>query len=457
MDDQHTLLSAFDIAMAGFAQADVVGFLTFLAQEEHSDIMLLHSLLARGLKHVASECPTHVVDYLLADPRRLAVGDYEGEHRETLALIAGVMPAISDTDLARLESTVLNCSLYHDQCELGDSAEMRLMRRKLDRKHRLRLLRAFPPARLSAKAVRLRGEEERALPGAKAPDGVTIRGGVVGSAMSADQMGRAKENDIVRLFEGLPDKTGWNHPKRKAGSQVGGSIEASRAFAEFAKAEPDRALQVIARFKPSLQERPAGEALGALGDGDVPPETLLACIRDLDAQGFSSDEFRQGVARCLNGIAARSAGLDDGTCDLVEGWITDVKTCDDERNGGALTDLDDGEQSKEAASHSLLWSTGSSMIQPTGNFPFLETLALGHLCRSPADADGFLHVVQRHLVRRESTDVWDCDDEVSHTLGSRGLRTRGGFFCWIAGPPSGSPLPHMGRAIRLVGPLVDTS
>lgn len=406
MDDQNTLLSAFDIAMAGFAQADAVGFLTFLAQEEHSDIMLLHSLLARGLKHVASECPTHVVDYLLADPRRLAVGDYEGTHRETLALIAGVMPTISDADLARLERSLSSCHLYRDYGELGESAETRFKRRKYDREHRLRLLRAFPPERLSADALRLRQEEERALPWAKAPDGVTIRGGVVRSAMSADQMGRAKENDIVRLFEGLPDKTGWNHPKRRSGGQVGGSIEASRAFAEFAKAEPDRALQLIARFKPSLQERPAGEALGVLGDRDVPPETLLACIRDLDDQGFSSDEFRQGVARCLNGVAARSAGLDDGTCDLVEGWITGVDIRTDEGDGGALTDLDDGKQPEEAVSHSFLWSTGSMMVQPTGNFPFLETLALGHLCRSPVDADGFLHVVERHLGRRESTEVW---------------------------------------------------
>lgn len=406
MDDKNTLLGAFDIAMAGFAQSDVVGFLTFLAQEEHSDIMLLHSLLARGLKCVASECPTHVVDYLLADPRRLAIGDYQGEHRETLALIAGVMPTISDTDLARLEATVLNCSLYRDHRELGESAEMRFKRRKYDREHRLGLLRAFPPARLSAKADRLRREEERALPWAKAQDSLTIHGGVVGSPMSAAQMGQAKEDDIVRLFEGLPDETGWDHPKRRAGSLVGGSIQASRAFAEFAKAEPYRALQAMARFKPSLQERPAGEALGAMGDADVPPDTLVACIRNLDAQGFSSDEFRQGVARCLNGLAARSAGLDDGTCDLVEGWITDLNTSADEGDGGALVDLDDGEQSKEFASHSLLWSTGPMMVQPTGNYPFLETLARGHLCRSPVDADGFLHVLERHLVRRESTDIW---------------------------------------------------
>ena len=406
MDDQDTLLSAFDIAMAGFAKADAAGFLTFLGQEAHSDIMLLHSLLARGLRHVASECPTHVVDYLLADPRRLAVGDYEGEHRETLALIAAVMPAISATDLARLESTVLNSSLYRDYRELGESADVRFRRLQRDRAHRLRLLRAFPPERLSAEAIRVRREEERALRGANAPDGVTIRGGVVGSPMSATQMGHAKVDDIVRLFEGLPDQTEWNHPRREPGSQVGGSIQASRAFAEFAKAEPDRALRVIARFRPFLQERPAGEALAALGDSDVPTETLLACIWNLDAQGFSSDEFRQGVARCLDGIAARSSGLDDRTCDLVEGWITDVNTSDDGGNGGALTDLDDGEQSKEAASHSLLWSTGSMMVQPTGNYPFLETLARGHLCRSPVDADGFLHVIERHLGRRESTDVW---------------------------------------------------
>lgn len=403
VSDQNTLMSAFDLAITGFAQSDPIGFLAFLEQEEQSDLMVLHSLLARGLKHVAAAYPAEVVDYLLADPRRFAIGDFEGQRRETVALLAAVMPSINDVDLTRLESAVLKCSLYRD---FGGTVQERFDRRQYDRSHRLRLLRAFPPEQLSTEARRLAQEEERALPSAKAPDGFTYRGGFVGSPMSAEEMAHATVEEIVRLFEGLPDQTGRNHPTRGPGSQVGGSVQASRAFAEFAKAQPGRALAVMSRFEPSRQERPAGVTLAALGDSGVPPETLLTCIRGLHDRGFSSDEFRAGAASCLKLVAERSAGLDDATCELLEGWISDASAALNEEESVPSTDLNNDEQTEDATSHSLLWSPGAMLAVPAGNFPILEALALGHLCRSPVDADGFLHIVERHLDRCESTDVW---------------------------------------------------
>lgn len=53
----------------------------------------------------------------------------------------------------------------------------------------------------------------------------------------------------------------------------------------------------------------------------------------------------------------------------------------------------------------MLWEAKSGFL-PNGNFPILHALALGHLCREPMDADGWLDVLERHLDRREVPKVW---------------------------------------------------
>ena len=97
-------------------------------------------------------------------------------------------------------------------------------------------------------------------------------------------------------------------------------------------------------------ERPAGAALAALGDSAVPPSILIASIRKLDARGFASLEFRSDTARCLRAIARRADGLDDATCALLEGWITDWRpdVADEEvRAGNERAKISSEEESTE--------------------------------------------------------------------------------------------------------------
>ena len=75
----------------------------------------------------------------------------------------------------------------------------------------------------------------------------------------------ASDDHVLKLFSELTDDTEWCHPRRR-GEFVGGTIQASRAFAEFAKSYPERALRIMSGFQAGAQERPAGEALAALGD-----------------------------------------------------------------------------------------------------------------------------------------------------------------------------------------------
>ena len=158
-------------------------------------------------------------------------------------------------------------------------------------------------------------------------------------------------------------------------------------------------------------ERPAGAALAVLGDSAVPPSILIGSIRKLDARGFASQEFRSDAARCLRAIARRADGLDDATCELLEGWITDWRPDVGDgavRTGNQRAKFSNEDGSIEARRESLLWGHGRFGILPGGNYPFLDALMAGYLLRKPEDVNGWLAVLERHLRRDEDPKVWNA-------------------------------------------------
>ena len=269
------------------------------------------------------------------------------------------------------------------------------------REHRLRLLRRFPNDRLSSKSQKHLAEEERALPNTPDQEVSPPEVKLVDSPMSPEQMTKATNDHIIKLFEELPDDSEWHHPKRRFNFE-GGSIQASRAFADFSKNNPCRALQIIKQFRPGTQERPAGYALAELGGETVPPEKLIACIQELEERGFTSEEYRSSAARCLREIARRADGLDDVTCDLLKSWLSNW----DPKAGDPDTSHVDIPRTVDNQYDSILWGLKGLEVLPQGNYPVLSALTLGYLLRKPESANDWLAVLERHLVRREDPRVW---------------------------------------------------
>ena len=111
--------------------------------------------------------------------------------------------------------------------------------------------------------------------------------------MSAEAMDLASDEEVLNAFEALPDATGWDNPKHWL---KGGNIQLSRSFADFAKKQPERAADIMRLFTPDMGARAAGYAIDALGE--VADGALIEpLIKELDDRGFSSEEFRGGVAR----------------------------------------------------------------------------------------------------------------------------------------------------------------
>ena len=404
---EKPLPKALESAARAFAETEPDAFLALVAANKSSELVVVHHILALGLERIACIRPKAVFEYLTEDPRRFAIGDHRDTHRDSRKLIAALVPVLNPADRQRLEQVIIGWS-YYRTIPGDEDAATRLKRRKWAREHRLRLLRAFPKECLSEKGRRPLEQEERALPRTSDHDIGPVSVGWVGSPMTTAQMAVASDDDIIALFTELTDATGWDHPRGGWDHLHGGSIQASRAFAEFAKSHPDRALRIIERFKPGLQERPAGAALAALAEENVPSAELVWQFKTLNARGFASDAFRSNAAQCLQAVARREKGLDDETCTLLESWLTNWEPPNVISSTSATTSKHNRQVDSDSKIHtrSLLWERGGIEFLPGGNHLVLGALMSGYVFREPIDANGWLGALERHLVRREDPAVW---------------------------------------------------
>lgn len=406
--ERYPLQSAIKESIRSYAEAESEAFLAFFHQEKKSDLRILHQLLATGLVRIAEQHPRIVLEYLLEDPRRFALGDMSNKHGVTQALISVAVPSLRPEEALRLENAVRGWNWFRPSHDVGD-AKWRQDRQNWMRMRRLRLLKAFPRDRLSATGLEYVRQEDRAFPDVGNEDLRSVVRAVV-SPMSSEQMEKATDEHILTLFDELTDDTGWDHPTRRNTDFAGGSVQASREFAIFASRSPERALSLIRRFQAGKTERPAATALAELAKGEVDPIELITCVQELDDRGFRSVEFRTDAARCLGDVARRASGLDDEICGLLESWIDDWEPVADTNSGdsayGLGRDIINGNIAEESEQASLLWDARPHHFVPQGNYPFLESLMCGYILREPAEQNQWLGVLERHLNRREDPRVW---------------------------------------------------
>ena len=371
------------VAVTRLTQQTPDQFADFARAYWNSDLLIVHRLLSRGLVTLASDRPMFVLEYLLGDPRRLEVGDHEDSHRESKALITQLSSRLSGEELKPLEEAVVNFKQYK-KIMPDWTVKERFDRAMWTRAHRLRLLRAFRPGRASESLCALREQEERALPGV---NDSAVRGGAgwVGPRLTANELQKASDDDLLNLLNELPDKTGSHNPKMQWSlnfERAGGAWQLAREFGALAKQAPERVLSLLDQLSPGNQETYAGEALEGLADTNVPIATLFASINSLNNRKFSSGRFREGAAASLKLRASRENGLPEDVLEILKGWLKihpepDVKEYKERLHG------DDVEKGREILfRHSSTWSS------PHGRGPILEALAEGYLRQSPPNYRG---------------------------------------------------------------------
>lgn len=382
-------------AVMTLARKDQNTFLEFLRVNEDSPFLLVHRLLSMGLVNIAEVRPDVVLDYLITDPRRLDIGDYGDRHKESRMLINKIVPYLDTPDCQRLEDFILSWDYYTKNQDCW-SAEDKKNRHKWGRQHRLRLLRAFPENSLSPEGRQLLQEEGRAFPGTTDWDSRISEVSEVLSPMSSEQMARAKDEDLLSLFNELGDSTGWDHP-RHGRRLVGGVIQASREFAVLAEKKPERMLSLVRRFQPGRQETVTGQAIHGMAKSVLASEELFSLILELNEAGFTSDSFRTNVADALGIRAQREHGLPNTMLSILYGWLRDHPEPPPDRIQA------DGNQDGH---NSILWGYGGIITFGGGRAHFIDTIAKGHLLRQPPNIEGWAGTISQMLDFESHPDVW---------------------------------------------------
>ena len=387
------------------ATKDKDSFLGFLRENISSDYLIVHRLLSRGLEVFASEDPQTGLEYLSSDPRRLAVGDMHDQRSDTKRLIMAVSSHLDMGGIRELEKTILRHSSYKRILPEW-SAKEKFQHRRWDRQERLELLRAIPFESLSADVKKLRTEEELVFPEAQSPEEREGGGrmGVVGPRMTVKEMAHASDDDLLRLFDELPDKLGWDNPKRawsRDMSRAGGAIQLSREFGELAKQAPQRVFGLMSRLQPSVHEHYAGEAIRVLAGTEFPSTQIISLIEDLDKRGFCSREFRDDVASGAETVAGRNKGLPDSFLERLVGWLAEESEPVWPEPASNETRSND-----EQKTSSILYGLGITSSLTHGRGIITRAIAEGYLQRDPSDIEGWGRVIESRLVNEKHPKVW---------------------------------------------------
>jgi hypothetical protein len=371
-------------------------FVTFFYANIESPFLAVQRILTIGLLQVAETHSQVILDYLLSNPRRMVIGDSYDQHKYTKRLISAVLPHLNKDQIKSLEDLAINWNQYYKE-DPKWTAEEKIERIKWNRQDVLRILRAFPKEYSSDQLIRLKEKEERAFP--KLPDCSSMFSGVhtVGSRMSHEQMSKAEDDHIINLFNTLTDDTEWNHPKGHW-NFIGGSIQTSREFAAFAEKNPERASDLIMKFMPERQERPAGMGIGGLSRSNFPSVDLFTLIEVLVKKGFSTNEFRRNVAEGLRGRVQKDKGLPAHIIKLLEDWMM-------EDEHPKIDNKKDNDEEKTTDS-SILWGGGGFFNYPGGRDTFIAPIALGYLAQESPKYSDFAVFIEKMLKHEKHPKVW---------------------------------------------------
>jgi hypothetical protein len=387
------LVRSLQLAVQAWAESDAAGYLDFADAHAGSELLVAHRLLSVGRARAASHFPLRVFDYLVKDPRRLVLGPYTDVHKESIALIEATSPLLDKERLYLLEATLINWHYYDDSARADDDASIRHRRIQQARQHRLRLLRAVSIAQRSPDLQRLIDEEERAFPKLEDRDVYFTGMQAIESPVSAEQMEKATDADVLNLFSELTDESEWEHPRH---SMTGGAIQAGRALANLAKKDLAKALRIVNALAPVRNEIPVASVLRELVPAGLAATALYSLVVELEDKGFVSANFRHDAAYAIGSAVSKESPVPDALIDRLERWLIPL----------AQESAQEGETDSKDNQSSLLWGHRSMTTLPNGNYPTLRALTASCLSSEPLRVDRWLGILERHAVRAESPKVW---------------------------------------------------
>lgn len=398
--EPSSLIDHLRDAIISMATAAPEHFCMFLEQAGNSNLTSVHILLLEGLLPLAASNPNAVVSYFRQDPRRMRVevaGAPKNATMQFLLRASSTLPAVAQQELAEL---FLRSTIPTSNTD-GLDAQSRWYQHKFVREYRLQLLLCLDGEKLTQPQRAEIEQEQRAQPDVRKPalrDFQERGPETVQSPMSAGQMDKASDEEIVGFFRDLPDDTGWYHPKDR---MKGGSIEASRELAQLTSREPERGLRLARQLAAKTHLRPIGMMLEAAAKAGADYTTLIQDIEQYHRLDPDNIEYQVHAADALISIAQRDGqrGLPDAACSLLRSWLRETT--------GRGHDADH-EPGKDLPLRSILADHGGLFSLPGGNYTILRALSLGLLQRQPPDVQSWISIVAEHAERHEEPRVWQA-------------------------------------------------
>ncbi|WP_156295462.1 ATP-binding protein [Methylobacterium aquaticum] len=396
------LIEAIRTALEELARSNPLGFISIVESNEGS-ILLLDRLFALALSSNMPTLANTGFRFIEKYSDRLVLGDRHGDDQaDTLQLITALSPCLSVDENDKLVG-IIN-KLNDCVIDADDDVHQRRRIRRENRRMRARLLAKIDRTKLPSAARRFIGEEMRAVPDAHRAPKRGISAGYVRSPMATDAMERASDQNILKLFSEITDNTDWKNQNNKI-SLIGGSREASAAFAELAKKQPDRVLNLIDKFSPDTHQRPVGDALRTLVDVEgIDPARILVVLQTALDRGFGNGEFLRDATFVLDSAALRLSGLNDYWVRLLFTWIQPPKNSPKKANNEQFT-AENNE--KQPLPTSVLFGQGSMRFIAGGNnYMVMRAVTHALICRNDPAYLEWIDFLEWRVEQREDAAVW---------------------------------------------------
>ncbi len=405
------LLFSLQTAAECLVRTDPEAWLNWVEWLESLNIAPVQRMIAHSFAIDSERFSSQALTFLLKDPRRYMLGSIYDSTSTSSRLVRAVSDHWSEQDIAQFEAA-LNEYRPPAQSDLTGPTARRSWNQHI-REIKLDMLRALPKNRLTAEAHRHVEEEERAFPDQSSKvrsTGVQV----VRAIMDANQIALASDEDVVNAFRAVPDASDWDHPHNFmiGGNIVGGNIQLSRQFSEFAKGDPERAIRLLRLVEPESGTRAAGYALESMSEEGAPDEVLKVLL-DLAERGFDGEEFRISVGRAVSKLVGRGIAVGDDIVALLDGWLANpltikmaIEDSDSDPEMFTVLGTDDAEpkDQNDNVHVSLLWGMGAFSVVPGGDYPVLEALIRIRLARE--EFDQLDRTLRDYLERSKDPQSW---------------------------------------------------
>ncbi|QMW24328.1 AAA family ATPase [Sandaracinobacteroides saxicola] len=421
--ERDNVLEAFRDAVNGFAQIQPDVARPYLSALAKIEIEQAQEIVAHAYIASAEALAADAAKFLLADERRLCLGDAHVQLEPGMSsiesgltsqeLIEVIAPHLPDRDVEKIRDRIEQWSLYGPEFNEGDEPSLRLKRLKWADENRIELLKRLPDRFLSSQRKRQVAERRasRKWPVSRKRGGMMAS--FVGSPMAHTAMLKARDDDIFKMLDEIND-TSEGRSRRRPISMDGGVVELSRAFAEFGKEQPQRAI-VMARtkFVAGRHEHAAAELVHKLTEGeDYAADELLALIHELSDRGFSSDTWKTFASWSLARIAGKISGLPDNSIAMMKGWLENdpakiAKDIEDRLDLEARNE-ERNKREREMPQPFLFHAHGlhGMRIVPQDNFSILDAIFKGLIAREERDYEQWISILEEQAKKDEDPHIW---------------------------------------------------